>query len=696
MAAAANPPALEKMGDVLLNLADFMASRQTLRAARGNLALQTDAGCANVQALRAVSLAVQGTAADLTKSAADALQGISIDMALLEDLARYAIAVERQVLGDQSQDVDLATHRMMHTLSERIQSTAEAIKGASRMRWDTQSTSEMAALLEDMEALLLATDHRIADLTCWLDSQPSPDSFQISSALGQYPVDIERKQSKWKSAARALRRRHRPVLSLNLFEQDEDDGRNQLDYPPLIQIAPESAPSVEAEVSQSPCAAPSAFAAAQRAIEAYDVIKVIKAPPTPPPPKPSPAPAPAPVASPPAPAAVDWHARISEIVAQRKPEKLPEVAKWLVKYAGREEELLRTVMKQFASPSEGQGRARSGSQAQLGEPDEVPPVRTIGRKNSMDEHDDTAPRERSNSKQLAVEASPPRAKGLARVEEIYRLHNPAKLAEIPSLMAKYANREDELIEKLEKKYHAARPSAVMPVPIAAAPASSPALGAGWGTAGLSAQMSSPFQSSPAPATSLFHAPAAPTPAAGLFQPQPATATQGFGLSPGFALPAAAQYQPDMSQQQMNGIIERVQEIYRQHNPAKLSEIPHLLDKYRGKELQLIANLEKKYNCAGIGSPAMSVMPSQPAAAAGGLFGSPAPRPAASLFAPSSAGPRTPFGTPGQGASPFGTSPAPTGSLFNRPQQQPQQQQGWGTPSPMQPTVPGSGFGNWGR
>lgn len=46
---------------------------------------------------------------------------------------------------------------------------------------------------------------------------------------------------------------------------------------------------------------------------------------------------------------------------------------------------------------------------------------------------------------------------------------------------------------------------------------------------------------------------------------------------------------------LQDVQQRVHAIYAQYNPSKLTEIPHLMEKYKGQELQLIANLEKKYN-----------------------------------------------------------------------------------------------------
>jgi hypothetical protein len=46
---------------------------------------------------------------------------------------------------------------------------------------------------------------------------------------------------------------------------------------------------------------------------------------------------------------------------------------------------------------------------------------------------------------------------------------------------------------------------------------------------------------------------------------------------------------------------RVREIYNQFNPTKIAEIPNLMQKYKGKEMELIQKLEQKYG-AGQGQP----------------------------------------------------------------------------------------------
>ena len=62
------------------------------------------------------------------------------------------------------------------------------------------------------------------------------------------------------------------------------------------------------------------------------------------------------------------------------------------------------------------------------------------------------------------------------------------------------------------------------------------------------------------------------------------------------------------------VSQRVHEIYNQYNPSKISEIPTILEKYKGKEQELISKLEQKY---GIASSAMG---SNNSSAFGGSFG----------------------------------------------------------------------------
>eukprot|EP01036_Dinobryon_divergens_P024202 gene24202-32631_t len=124
--------------------------------------------------------------------------------------------------------------------------------------------------------------------------------------------------------------------------------------------------------------------------------------------------------------------------------------------------------------------------------------------------------------------------------------------------------------------------------------------------------------------------------------------------------------------------QRVNAIYLKHNPAKVSEIPYILEKYKGNELQLLANLEKKYNLSSstgstsnpssISSSGVSPFgPAQPAS--GSLFGN--------MGGQSHSNGNNLFGQQQQQQSLFGS---PSGGFPT--QQQQQQQPSFGTGAGM--------------
>ena len=99
----------------------------------------------------------------------------------------------------------------------------------------------------------------------------------------------------------------------------------------------------------------------------------------------------------------------------------------------------------------------------------------------------------------------------------------------------------------------------------------------------------------------------------------------------------------------SSVSQRVHEIYNQYNPSKISEIPTILEKYKGKEQELISKLEQKY---GIASSAMG---SNNSSAFGGSFGKG-------------------IGNNNNNNKPAGVSTFGSFSSFGQPQQQQQQQQ----------------------
>eukprot|EP01032_Pedospumella_encystans_P012188 gene12188-14119_t len=315
-----------------------------------------------------------------------------------------------------------------------------------------------------------------------------------------------------------------------------------------------------------------------------------------------------------------------------------------------------------------------------------------------------------------------------QLHEIYAKYVPEKLSDVPKLLAKYAGREKELLEKAIKKYgpvaplaspgraaHKSSPGGPPGSPLGTRPrpsgsivdsddqprsrsasvASAASAGAGGAVSGVPKSIfggggkpiSTGFGAATAPPSStnsLFGGKAAAG-AGSLFKPAGAavsaevspsgapSATPGgsiFGAAPAagagslFAKPSAAATaapatgatSTDPKQQ----ILQRVTEIYTQHNPSKLSEIPQLLEKYKDRELQLIANLEKKYNVPHV--PLATSVPAAALVSAAGTSvfgGGAAATGATSIFGKGvgSAQPSTGFGAGAAGGG---------GSLFGKP------------------------------
>jgi hypothetical protein len=90
------------------------------------------------------------------------------------------------------------------------------------------------------------------------------------------------------------------------------------------------------------------------------------------------------------------------------------------------------------------------------------------------------------------------------------------------------------------------------------------------------------------------------------QPAPVTVaapTFGFSSNTGASTTAFGNNNVgNNSNNNLQTIQKRVEDIYQQYNPEKLNEIPRLMEKYRGRENELIANLEKKYMGAAVSSP----------------------------------------------------------------------------------------------
>lgn len=300
-----------------------------------------------------------------------------------------------------------------------------------------------------------------------------------------------------------------------------------------------------------------------------------------------------------------------------------------------------------------------------------------------------------------------------KIVAIYQQHNPTKVGEIDTLMAKYKGTENVMYAKICKKYNVPMEPVEAPgAPQAgaapfgggsASPFGAMGVSSGATQAGLGAPNLSGATQAGIGAPSLFGAPggamqtgfggaaaapanpfgatgAAPCPFGGA-SAAPATP---FGMS---AQPAAQQANPfAASAPAMGGMLcggmpgaqaqgagnavaeyrSRILAIYQQHNPSKIAEVDNLLVKNQGKEYELYMRICNKYK-----------VPPQPqlggGAAPQGMFGA---AQAANPFAAAPSG-ATPFGGVPQG---FGASSASAfgGSPFGGGASQP----AFGTPSAL--------------
>ena len=52
--------------------------------------------------------------------------------------------------------------------------------------------------------------------------------------------------------------------------------------------------------------------------------------------------------------------------------------------------------------------------------------------------------------------------------------------------------------------------------------------------------------------------------------------------------------PDAANEELN-VAEYVSDFYARYNPSKLDDVPYILEKYKGKETELLAKLERQYS-----------------------------------------------------------------------------------------------------
>jgi hypothetical protein len=199
---------------------------------------------------------------------------------------------------------------------------------------------------------------------------------------------------------------------------------------------------------------------------------------------------------------------------------------------------------------------------------------------------------------------------LERVHEIYNQHNPSRIIEIPTIMEKYKGKESELIIKLEQKYKIQSSNIKINnnnsiAEIKSSKVISEQLQKITSTSNLSNSLFGNKSSSTSLLTSKSMLPttqASPSSSQSLSSSlsnnnmiqntsksviESENLKLGSQKDPSLGLSAPAlKAAPSVS--------ERVHEIYNQYNPSKISEIPTILEKYKGKEQELISKLEQKY------------------------------------------------------------------------------------------------------
>uniref|UniRef100_K3X8X7 Nuclear pore complex NUP2/50/61 domain-containing protein n=1 Tax=Globisporangium ultimum (strain ATCC 200006 / CBS 805.95 / DAOM BR144) TaxID=431595 RepID=K3X8X7_GLOUD len=244
-----------------------------------------------------------------------------------------------------------------------------------------------------------------------------------------------------------------------------------------------------------------------------------------------------------------------------------------------------------------------------------------------------------------------------KLVDFYTKHNPGKLGDVDSTLAKYKGNEEKLFQNLAIKYKTTVPGvpsspAIQPAkPSAAAnpfgnagsfssigasgtaPSTTSSFGAtnpvGFGTKAAAAPSQSPFGSTAQTggfgSTGGVQQPAFGTAATlgsggfGGFQAGGTSTATGFGSSNQFGVTGG------FGAQANNQHRERLVKFYQQHNPEKLKDVDSTLEKYKGQEAKLFAMLEQKY----LGKPAAPAFGVASTPSFGGGFGAPATLGAAS-------------------------------------------------------------------
>lgn len=167
-----------------------------------------------------------------------------------------------------------------------------------------------------------------------------------------------------------------------------------------------------------------------------------------------------------------------------------------------------------------------------------------------------------------------------RLEAFYSEYNPEKLDDVPGILAKYANREDELFANIERKYG---PCTVPPV-------------------GKKHEQSTSLRLKVTPDQRVLN-----SVDQGSLKGD-VTSFEADGGVTEHAMQATRTGRTERASEEVdkengnsvdrltksNVFHSRLEAFYREHNPEKLGDVPGILAKYEGREDNLFAKLEQKY------------------------------------------------------------------------------------------------------
>ena len=296
--------------------------------------------------------------------------------------------------------------------------------------------------------------------------------------------------------------------------------------------------------------------------------------------------------------------QVTEFFEKHNPPKVAEVDKILAAYAGKEDTLMRDLHTSYnvpleetpSSPAPAASNNNSALKAQVTEffqkhnPAKVAEIDTILAAYAGKE--DTLMRDLHTSYNVPLPDAQPASSAPAttgsdntalktQVTEFFQKHNPPKVAEVDKILAAYAGKEDTLMRDLHTSYN---------VPLEETP-SSPAPAVSNSNSALKAQVTVFFQKhNPAKVAEIDTILTA-------YAGKEDTLMRDLHTSYNVPLPDAqpASSAPATTGSDNTALKTQVTEFFQKHNPAKIAEIDTILTAYAGKEDTLMRDLRTSYN-----------------------------------------------------------------------------------------------------